>query len=88
VTSTLLIGLDFAAVLATVLAAYLWFIASGERIRRVSKTEEINSLDLNRIIVTMNRTQMLNARAALASAMAALIVAGRLLMDIVGIAGG
>jgi hypothetical protein len=41
----------------------------------------IDSADLNRIVVTINRTQILNAQAALATAISAAAVALLLLID-------
>ena len=67
--------LDLLALLTARAAAYLWFRASSYQVRRVSKSEDINSLDLNRIVTAINRTQLLNRRAALATALCALIIA-------------
>ncbi|MCA3611792.1 MAG: hypothetical protein IOC52_14920 [Methylobacterium sp.] len=67
--------LDLLALLTALTAAYLWFRASSYQVRRVSKSEDINSLDLNRIVTAINRTQLLNRRAALATALSALIIA-------------
>ena len=67
--------LDLAALFSAVFAAWLWWRASSCTIRRVSKNEELNALDLNRIITGMNRSQLLNRRAALATAVSALAIA-------------
>jgi hypothetical protein len=77
-TAIVLITLDVLAVAVTLLAAWLWWAASQQRSRRISLHEEINAHDFNRLIVSMNRTQILNARAALASAAAAIMIACRL----------
>jgi hypothetical protein len=77
VTAAFLLVLELLAIGITLLAAYFWWQASGVRIRRIEKTEELNSLDINRIIVSINRSQLLNRRAALASALSALIIAIR-----------
>ncbi len=61
----------FLALSTALVAAYLWFRASSYQVRRVSKSEDINSLDLNRIVTAINRTQLLNRRAALATALSA-----------------
>jgi hypothetical protein len=76
-------ALDILAICSALLAAWLWFKASERTVRRVDKDEEINHLDLNRIIVTINRTQTLNRRAALATAISALSIAFKLLHDFV-----
>ncbi len=67
--------LDLLALCTALVAAYLWFRASSYQVRRVSKSEDINSLDLNRIVTAINRTQLLNRRAALATALSAVIIA-------------
>jgi hypothetical protein len=71
----LTIGLAF-------LAAYLWFKSSRTRYRRVSRHEDIDAGDLNRIIVAMNRTQIANQRAALATAASAFTLSLRLLLEL------
>jgi hypothetical protein len=81
--SILLISLDAIAVAVTLLAAWLWWLASQQRTRRLSLHEEINAHDFNRLVVSMNRTQILNVRAALASAGAAMVVTLRLLCNLV-----
>jgi hypothetical protein len=67
--------LDWLALLTALAAAWLWYRASCQSIRRVSRNEEINSLDLNRIITAINRTQAMNRRAAIATALSALAIA-------------
>lgn len=74
--------LDSLAILTAILAAWLWFRASSCTIRRVSKSEEINSLDLNRIVTALNRSQLLNRRAALATAASALVIALKYGLDL------
>jgi hypothetical protein len=80
VNPALLIALDILAICITALAAYLWWLASGMKLRRVAKKEQLDFHDLNRIIVAINRSQILNARAAIASALSALIIAIRFTM--------
>lgn len=53
------------------LAAWLWYIASRRRLRRISRFEALDSADLNRIVTTINRNSLLNSRAALATAISA-----------------
>lgn len=74
--------LDLVALSGALAAAWLWFAASQNRVRRISKNEIISSADLNRIVVSINRSQILNSRAALATAISACAVALRLLIDI------
>ena len=76
-----LAGVFFADGKVTALAsAWLWWKASRPRLRRVSRHEELNAADLNRIITALNRTQILNSRAALATALAAVFGAARLML--------
>lgn len=70
--------LDLFALVSALAAAFLWFKASSVFVRRVQKNEAINSLDLNRVVTSINRTQMLNRRAALATALSALAIALKL----------
>lgn len=79
----LIVVLDLAATASALVASYLWFRASQNRLRRISRLEEIDAADLNRMIVQINRTQVLNARAALATAASAAIVALRFGIDVV-----
>lgn len=72
-----ILGLDVASIVFALLASWFWWRASGRMVRRVEKDEELNSRDFNRIIVAMNRAQMLNERAAIASAIAAFVIALR-----------
>jgi hypothetical protein len=74
--------LDITAILGALAAAWLWFAASQNRVRRISKDEVISSADLNRIVVSINRSQILNSRAALATAISALAVTFRLVIDL------
>jgi hypothetical protein len=62
---------DFVIIFAALASAWLWWLASRQRIRRISRNEELNYADINRIVTAMNRTQILNSRAALATALAA-----------------
>jgi hypothetical protein len=74
----LLLLLDTLGIAATLVAAWLWYKASRGQMRRVSQHETIDQSDLNRIVVSFNRTQILNRRAALATAVSAAIIAIRL----------
>ncbi|WP_248285044.1 hypothetical protein [Alteriqipengyuania abyssalis] len=73
--------LDAAIVVAAVLSACFWLRASGKRVRRVSKHETFDYADINRLVVALNRAQILNARAAKATAAAALLGGLRVMLD-------
>lgn len=73
--------LDAAIVVAAVLSAWFWLRASGRKVRRVSKHENFDYADLNRLVVALNRAQILNARAARATAAAALLGGLRVMLD-------
>jgi hypothetical protein len=74
--------LDLVALIAALAAAWLWFKASGNTVRRVDRCEELNHLDLNRIVVAINRSQILNRRAALATAVSAIAIAAKFAHDL------
>lgn len=67
--------LDAAIVVAALMSSWMWWRASCQRVRRVSRHEELDAADINRLVTALNRTQILNSRAALATA-AATILAG------------
>lgn len=69
--------LDLAALLSALAAAILWFRASGTTVRRISLKEELDAQDFNRIVTAMKRSQLLNRRAALATAISALAIAAK-----------
>lgn len=46
--------------------------------RRICRDEVLDAADLNRMVVAYNRTQILNARAALATAVAGILAGLRL----------
>lgn len=62
---------DTLIIVAALASAWLWWLASRQRVRRVSRNEELNYADINRIVTAMNRAQILNSRAAFATAVAA-----------------
>jgi hypothetical protein len=80
---TVIFVVDVAALLASLSAAWLWFRASGRTVRRISYREVLDAADYNRIVTALNRTQLLNGRAAAASGVAALLVGLRLFIDLV-----
>lgn len=63
--------------LTALVASWLWYSASRASVRRISSKEDIDYHDFNRLIVSFNRNQLLNSRAALASALSALLIAVR-----------
>jgi hypothetical protein len=63
--------LDAFGIATAVLAAWLWYAAGSRRLRRISRFEALDSADLNRIVATINRSSLLNSRAALATAVSA-----------------
>lgn len=75
--------LDLMIALAACLSAWFWWAASRQRVRRISRTEELDAGDMNRIVTALNRTQILNARAALFTALAAVSAAARILVGAV-----
>ena len=82
--SLLLIPLDILIIVAATASGIFWFRASGGRMRRVSATEHCDHHDLNRLVVAFNRTQLLNRRAALATALAAFAGALRMALGLAG----
>ncbi len=74
--------LDVIALVSALIAAWLWYRASSNVVRRVEKDEEIDHRDLNRIVVAINRTQILNRRAALATAVSAVAFAAKMANDL------
>ena len=64
----ILAAIDTLIVCTAFLASALWFRASRRKVRRIRRNEELDYHDFNRIITAMNRTQILNAQAALATA--------------------
>ena len=81
--TVLLLVLDVLIVAAAFVSGALWLKASWRRIRRISRHEVLDHADLNRIVTAMNRAQILNARAAGATACAALLAGVRLLLELV-----
>lgn len=69
--------LDTLAILTALIAAWLWYSAGRRPVRRISRFEELNAADINRIVIAMNRSALLNRRAALATAASAACLALR-----------
>ncbi len=76
--SFLIVLLDIAIVAAALASSWLWWLASRQRIRRIKRGEILDHADINRLVTAMNRTQILNSRAALATAAATVLAGVRL----------
>ena len=74
----LFLVLDLSIVAAAFLSGYFWGQASRKRMRRICRDEMLDHADFNRMVVAYNRTQILNARAAIATAIAGILAAIRL----------
>ena len=83
VVSPLLIALDALTVISAALASYLWFRASRRKLRRISKHEVLDHADFNRLITALNRAQILNSRAALATGVTTALASISLLGDMI-----
>lgn len=81
--SYVIFAVDILIIIATVASSVLWLQASRSRLRRISLAEELDAADFNRIVVAINRAQMLSARAAGMTGAAALLAAIRLSIDAV-----
>jgi hypothetical protein len=75
--------LDTLALVSALAAAYLWWKASDNQVRRISLTEELDARDFNRMVIAINRSQLLNRRAAIATAVSALAIAMKFAHDLV-----
>jgi hypothetical protein len=67
--------LEILALLSALFAAWMWWRASSHAPRRLTKGEVIDHHDFNRLVTAINRSQLLNRRAALATAVSALAIA-------------
>ena len=74
--------LDVTIVVAAAMSAWFWLQAAGRPPRRVSKFEDFDHADLNRLVTALNRARILNARAAVATAVAALLGGFRVGLDL------
>lgn len=79
---TAAIILDALIIIVMLLSAFLWFLASRSRLRRISRHEVLDYADINRIVTAINRAQILNSRAAFMTALAALLAAFRVMIDL------
>ncbi len=78
-----IIALDLAIVAGAALSGLFWYLASRRQVRRISRSEALDSRDVNRLVVAFNRAQLLNRRAALATSATGCLAAVRLCLDIV-----
>ena len=69
--------LDTAAIATALVAAWFWYRAGIGSVRRISRFERLDAADINRIVVALNRSAILNRRVALAPAASALCCALR-----------
>lgn len=74
--------LELDTVIAALAAGVLWLLASRRRLRRLSRSETFDHADFNRVVVALNRMQILNSRAALATAIAALLAGASLALHL------
>jgi hypothetical protein len=80
---TFLIIFDAVSLIAALIAAWLWYKASFRGTRRVKHGETFDFHDFNRLVVAFNRQNILNRRAALATALSVLCIAGKFAIDLV-----
>ncbi len=73
--------LDFLILFSALAASALWLRASSKRLRRIGKSEELNYADYNWIVIALNRTQILNSQAALATAITTALAGLRLILE-------
>lgn len=78
----LILSLDLIGLFTAAVAARLWYLSGRRRLRRISRFEEMDAADLNRIVTAFNRSATLNKRAALAAAASAAALALRFAVDI------
>ncbi len=82
---SLILLLDLLVLCSVAGSALLWWAASRRRVRRIRRNEVLDAADINRIVVAMNRAQILNARAALATGCAAVLATLRFCLDVIGV---
>ena len=79
--SIVLQALDVGIIGADLVSAWMWWKASRQRMRRISRREVLDAADINRLVTALNRTQILNARAALSTAIATVLAGFRLALS-------
>jgi len=81
--TTLIVALDLAIIMCATTSGLFWYLASRRQVRRIGRSEILDSRDINRIIVAFNRAQILNRRAAFATSATATLAAVRLGLDLI-----
>jgi len=83
----LFLMLDGSIVAAAFISGMFWWRASRKRLRRICRDEMLDHADFNRMVVAYNRTQILNARAAIATAVAGILatlrLSGNMIVDLI-----
>ncbi len=74
----MIVLLDGLIGLCALASSAVWWLASRQRLRRISRLEELDAADMNRLVTVLNRTQILNARAALLASVTAALAALRI----------
>lgn len=74
--------LDALGLVTAAAAAWFWYLSGTRPLRRVSRYEELDYADLNRIVTAFNRASILNRQAAKAAAASAAALALRFAVDI------
>ncbi|MCA0406618.1 MAG: hypothetical protein LCH39_10755 [Proteobacteria bacterium] len=77
----MLLFFDISIAALALVSAWYWWLASRQRLRRISRDEELDAADINRIVTALNRTQIMNARAALLASGTAILAAIRMLVQ-------
>ncbi|MGL4729384.1 MAG: hypothetical protein ACRCWO_11570 [Bosea sp. (in: a-proteobacteria)] len=75
---------DIAVAIAALTSAFFWVKASRLSFRRIDRGDVLDAADINRIVTSLNRSQILNGRAALATGVAAALAAIRFTLDLSG----
>lgn len=79
--------LDLFIAVAAFLSGFFWWQASRGRMRRICREEMLDHADFNRMVIAFNRTQILNARAAITTAitgiLATLRLSGNMIVDLI-----
>ncbi len=79
--TALVLLLDLLILGSACLSSWLWWVASRNRVRSISRREVLDAADINRIVTALNRSQIFNSRAALSTGCAAILATLRLLLD-------
>ena len=74
-------ALNFTIAGLALVSAWYWWLASRQRLRRISRVEELDAADINRIVTALNRTQIMNASAALLASATAIFAGLRMLLQ-------